>query len=169
MSRKQVDAIWLGCSIFFFLMLSVSFLLMPLGGDAPTEEISSYAIVSGIIFWLSILMGSATQYVLAYRRRSWYKINRLRKVRTAQKIGLISFFKNTYAVVADAIAILSLLGLVIAMIVTQGTGYICYVFVSLFVFSFSMHCILNGKIFYYIVNQDKTLQTVEKERSIPSK
>lgn len=169
MSRKQVDTIWLGLSIFFFLMFSVSFLLMPLGSETPTENISAYTMVAGLMFWISIIMGIVTQCVLAHRRRSWYVIHRIRKVSATQKVGLISFFKNSYAIVADVVTILSLIGLVIAMIATQGTGYICYVLVSLFVFSFSMHCILNGKVFYHIINQNKMLQAIEKERANSSK
>lgn len=169
MSRKQVDTIWLGLSIFFFLMFAVSFLLMPLGSETPTEGISAYTMVAGLMFWISIIMGIVTQCVLAHRRRSWYVIHRIRKVRATQKIGLVSFFKNSYATVADVVTILSLIGLVIAMIATKGTGYICYVLVSLFVFSFSMHCILNGKVFYHIINQNKMLQAIEKERANSSK
>ena len=155
MSRKQVDTIWLGLSIFFFLMFAVSFLLMPLGSETPTESISVYTMVAGLMFWISIIMEIVTQCVLAHRRRSWYVIHRIRKVRATQKIGLVSFFKNSYATIADVVTILSLIGLVIAMIATQGTGYICYVLVSLLVFSFSMHCILNGKVFCHIINQNK--------------
>lgn len=169
MSRKQVDSIWLGISIFFFFMLSVSFLLMPLGSETPTESISLYTLVAGLMFWISIVMGIVTQCVLAYRRKDWYVIHRIRKARASQKIGFVSFFKNTYAAIADVVAIFSLIGLVIAMIATHGSGYICYVFVSLFVFSFSMHCILNGKVFYHIVNQNKLLQAIEKERANSSK
>lgn len=169
MNRKQVDTIWLGFSILSFLMLSVSFLLMPLGSEILTENLSTYTLVAGLMFWSSIIMGIATQCVLAYRRRSWYVIHRIRKVRVTQKVGLVSFFKNAYATVADVVAILSLIGLVIVTIATQGTGYICYVLVSAFVFSFSMHCILNGKGFYYITNQDKLLQAIEKNERISPK
>lgn len=165
MNKKKVDKIWFGFSIFFFLMLAVSFLLMPLGSEIPTESISTYTLVAGLMFWISIIMGIVTQCVLAFRRKSWYVIHRIKEERTSQKIGLVSFFQNIYATVADVVAILSLVGLVIAMIETQGTGYICYVFVSLFVFSFSMHCILNGKIYYYVINQNKMLQAIEKERA----
>lgn len=169
MSRKQVDLIWLGLSIFFFLMLSVSFLLMPLGSETSTESISPYTLVAGLMFWISIIMGIATQCVLASRRKSWYTIHRIRKARAPQKIGLISFFKNFYAIIADIVAFVSLIGLVISMVATQGTGYICYVFVSLFILSFSMHCILNGKVYYHVINQEKMLQAIEKERANSSK
>lgn len=169
MNRKQVDSIWMGISILFFLLLAISFLLMPLGGESPTDNISVYTLIAGLVFWISIIMGIVTQCVLSHRRKTWYVIHRIRKVRSTQKVGLISFFKNAYAVVADVAMIASLIGLIFAMIVTKGTGYICYVLVSLFVFSFSMHCILNGKIYYHVINQNKMLQAIEKERANSSK
>lgn len=164
MKRKKVDIIWLCSSIFSFLVLAVSFLLMPLESESPSDRLSIYSLVVGIVFWLSLMTGIVTQCVLAYRRRVWYGFHRIRRSRATQRIGLISFFKNPYAIVADIIGIVSLIGLIVAAIVTQGTGYICYVFVSLFVFFFSMHCVLNGKIFYYIINQRKILDATEKER-----
>ena len=164
MSKKQVDFIWLGLSILFFFMLAISFLLMPFGNVTPDETISAYTLSAGLMFWLSIAMGVVTQCVLAYRRRTWYASHRSKKIRIQQKIGFVTFFSNIYATIADIVSILSLLGFVISMFATQGTGYICYVFISLLVFSFSMHCILNGKGFYHIINQDKLLQTIEKER-----
>ncbi|MBQ2943199.1 MAG: hypothetical protein IJD93_00670 [Ruminococcus sp.] len=169
MNRKQVDSIWMGVSVFFFLLLSVSFLLMPIGNETSAEGISIYSFIAGLVFWISLIMGIVTQCILAYRRKTWYVMNRARKVRSTQRIGLFSFFENTYAAVADVVAIISLIGLIIALFATQGIGYICYVLFSLFVFSFSMHCILNGKIYYHVVYQNKLLQTIEKERANSSK
>jgi len=165
MSRKQTDSLWLGGSVFFFLMLAVSFLLMPFEGKTPTNDLSIYTIVSGLMFWTSIVMGTVTQCVLAHRRKVWHKNHRVKCDKTIRKVGLLSFFSNTAAAVADVTAIAGLLGLIISMIVTEGSGYICYAFIAVFVFSFSMHCILNGRIFYYVVHQDQMLYVIEKERA----
>lgn len=165
MNRKKVDSIWLGISVFCFLLLAISFLLMPFGTTATADKISAVTLISGIVFWASIVLGIVAQCVLSSRRKAWYSKNRIKKSRVKQKIGLISFFKNTYAAIADIGLALSLTGLIAVLIVTQGTGYVCYVFISLFVFSFSMHCILNGKNYYYVINQDKMLQAIEKERA----
>ncbi len=151
MNRKKVDYVWLGISIISFLILAISFLLMPLGG---TEDNSVYSMVAGIMFWVSIVIGISAQCVLSGRRKSWNKGHKNLKNKRSQRIGVISFFRNKYAVAADITAIVSLIGLVIALAATQAVGYICYVFISVFVFSLSMHCILNGKNFYYVVNQN---------------
>ena len=169
MNKKRTDVVWLGVSVFFFLMLSISFLLMPIEGGNPEKSLSGYGLAAGAMFWLSIIMMIVTQSVLARRRKSWCTAHRIRKSKMPQKIGLISFFKNGYAIIADVVTVISLAGFIIAMFATQGTGYICYVFASLFVFSFSMHCVLNGKVYYYIVNKDKMLKAIEKERANSSK
>lgn len=162
MSRKKVDCIWLGLLIFSFFMLSVSFLLMPLGDTAFVNGISVYALAAGIIFWVSIIIAIVAQSVLAGRRRAWYRTHQGEKQKIKQSIGVWSFFQNAYASIVDIAAILSLIGLIVAMFVTKGTGYICYVLVALFVFSFSMHCVLNGKVAFYVMNQEKLGKAAEK-------
>ena len=169
MSRKKTDIVLMGVSVLSFFLLAISFLIMPLGNETLTEDVSANTILCGVLFWVSLITGITTQCVLAHRRKMWYQINRIRKIRVVQKIGLVSFFKNIGAAVADIFTAVSLVGFVVSMVVTDGVGYICYVMIALFVFSFSMHCILNGKIFYHVFNQDKLLQNVEKERAILSK
>lgn len=161
MSKQKTDYMLFGVSVLSFLMLAVSFLLMPIESENTQDKISATALVAGVMFWVSIVIGVATQVVLSARRKKWYSENRIKTDKKEQKIGLISFFKNIYSIIADIASAISLIGLVVAMIVTHSTGYICYVFVSAFIFSFSMHCILNGKVFYFVTNQNKLLYLKE--------
>lgn len=169
MSRKQTDGILMGISIFSFLMLAISFLLMPLGGKNDADRMSICSFVAGIMFWTSLAIAILTQCVLGKRQKKWCKIHKIKKIRSSNKVGLLLFFKNTYASVADILFVVCFIGFIISMLITKGTGYICYVFIALFVFSFSMHCVLNGKIYYYVINQNKLLRDVEKERANLSK
>lgn len=162
MSGKRMDMVWLSLSVLSLLAFAVSFLLMPLGEEALNGQISNYAFIAGLMFWISMAVLLVTQCVLAFRRRAWCKTHRNKRASVTQRIGLISFFKNKFAMVADVVMLLSLIGLVVVLILTQGIGYVCYVFVSLFVFSFGMHCILNGKVFYCVKNRDKATQAEEK-------
>ncbi|MGN1319887.1 MAG: hypothetical protein ACI4U6_02090 [Acutalibacteraceae bacterium] len=164
MRGKRTDYAWLIASIISFLLLSISFLLMPIESNNATEGVSIITILSGAIFWISIVCGIVTQAVLSHRIKSWLASNRIRNGRLARKCGVISFFKNPFAVAADIAMIVGLIGLVITIILTHGIGYTCYVFLALFVFSFSMHCILNGKIFYVIENKSKIQLALQKER-----
>lgn len=165
MKSKKTDYAWLTASIISFLLLSISFLLMPIESKNASDEVSIISILAGALFWISIVCGIATQAVLSHRIKSWLASNRIRSGRLVRKCGLISFFKNPFAVVADIAMIVGLIGLVITVILTHGIGYVCYVFLALFVFSFTMHCILNGKTFYVIENKGKIEQALQKERA----
>ncbi len=165
MKSKKVDYIWLFASIVSFLLLSVSFLLMPIESENTTEGISLITMVAGVMFWLSIICGIVTQAILSHKVKSWLASNRVRRGRIVKNIGVISFFQNPFAIVADIATVIGLVGLIIAVLLTHGIGYACYIFLSLFVFSFSMHCILNGKNFYVIENKTKIQQTLQKERA----
>lgn len=165
MIKKDIDKILLLASILCFLLLAVSFLLMPLEGKTISANVSVYSLIAGLTFWLSLIGGTVTQCILAKQRKKWFSKHHIKRVKHSDKIGLISFMKNIYAVVADILVAISIIGLVISVIATQSTGYACYVFVSLLVFSFSMHCILNGKIYYFVINKEKMLKAFEREKA----
>ncbi len=160
MRGRRGDIIWLALSLLFLLTLCASFLIMPFDGE-------KYTIAAGITFYTSLLMLFITQGVLAYRRREWCKKHRIRHSR--EHIGLISFFKNPYAVIADIFAVLSLIALVLSLVLTHGLGDICFAFTAVFVFSFGTHCIFNGKIFTYIAYREAVLRASEKGISEYSK
>lgn len=164
MSKKRADRIWLGISIFSFLWLAISFLLMPLETEIPTQRLSPYSFAAGVMFWTGVIAGTVTQCILAHRTKARYKAQYYKTEQPPRRVGIFSFFQNRYAIAADVIALLSLAGFITTMIVTRGTGYSCYVCLSLFVFSFSMHCILNGKVFYSVTNRNKPVQSNKKDR-----
>ncbi len=160
MNNKK-DSIWMGISIAFLLMLSISFLLMLPEDDSSIVEKSVFMFVSGGMFWVSSIMLVISQIVLSRQRKKWYAVNKVRKDIGSRRLGVISFFSNTLATVADIISVLSLVGLVIAMVASKGGGYICFVLISIFVFSFGMHCILNGRVYYFVTNKKKLLKYIE--------
>ncbi len=163
MGKKKVDIIWLCVSIASFLLMSITFMFMPLdsSGEARTNL---YTVVVGACFWIFLVLGIVTQFILSKRRRDWYRIQRVRS-RNYNRIGLLAVFKNKLAIVADIAFVISLLGFAVTMFMTNSTGYTCYVFLSLLVFSFCMHCILNGKIYYHITNHYDSLSLHDKRSS----
>lgn len=141
MKRKQIDWILLLVSIACFLIMSVSFLLMTM---------EDYPYLPGVMFWLGLAFGVALQITLAVRRRIYLKTN---PPKTKKKwIGLLSFGSNIAAIVADISLAISVVAMILAFVFTKGYGYSCYVFIATTVFSFSMHCVLNGKIYFQIKN-----------------
>ncbi len=153
MNRKKVDVIWLCISIISYFLMSVMFLLMPLDNMVPSLRDSKTTIVVGIGFWGFMIIGIAAQIILAMRWKAWCRLQRISERRsTARKLGAISFGANVIAVIADIGVIISLCGLIVSVIFTDAAGYMCYVFLAAFSFTFCMHCIFNGKIYYHITH-----------------
>lgn len=163
MKRYQQDRLWLCLWICCYLLLSVSILLM--AADATSARPDTALIwLPGILFWLSLLGSIAIYVVLACRRRRWYQNSQARRGRFMRGIGIISFFKNRYAMVADVSMMASLCALVVSFWLTNGHGWVAYLCTAWFLFSFSMHCVLNGKIFYYVTHRNVPSQTDKKQQ-----
>lgn len=153
MNRKKVDLLWLYVSIIAFLFVSVIFLLVPLDNNDPSLKVKNTTKLIGVGFWVFLIVGIVSQVILSNRRKLWYRIQRVNERRSSvRKIGLITFASNGPALIADIISVISLIGLIVAVIMTKAIGYSCYVFLAIFFFAFCMHCILNGKGYYHITN-----------------
>lgn len=153
MDRKRIDLLWLAVSIVSYLLMAVMFLLMPIDNMVPSLKDSRIIVIVGIGFWVFLILGIAAQVILSGRRKAWYRTQHINEKRSSvRRVGLISFFSNKIAVVADIAMVISLIGLVASVIITKATGYTCYVFLAIFSFSFCLHCILNGKVYYHVTH-----------------
>lgn len=157
MKQRQIDSVFLLMSIFCYLMMSVSFLLM---------SIEALMVLPGIMFWSGLVLGITFQIVLEIRRRAFFKSFgvKLEKVQKPRN-GMLSFGSNVAAIVADCFLAVSFVGAIWAFVLTKGYGYICYVFIATTVFSFCLHCILNGRIFFHVKNQLKIRQALEQRKT----
>lgn len=160
MRKNKWNRIWLLISICSFLLMSASFLMMPLGDPSKPELIAIWSRIAGAIFWSFFLLGMISQAVLWKRTKREIAAHSVSAGgRSNKRIGVISFGRNTLGLLADILCTASLLGCVITMIATDGRSYICYIFIFLFVFLFCMHSILNGRIFMYICGLDKQVRS----------
>lgn len=124
-------------SIICFLLMSASFLIMPIGNKLESN-VRLFDVFTGCLFWLPLIAGIVLQIIMSV----------INKDNTDKKrCGAISFFKNKIAAIFDILTIISLIVFVAMIIFTSATSYFCYVLIAIFAFSFSMHCILNGKIY----------------------
>ena len=147
---KKIN-IFLYASLCAFFVMSIDFMFMPIGINDFSKNYKAVSIVTGIIFWLGLIAG-ITLFIL-YALKCKAQFNQIQKYNdnfgTAdnKRIGLISFFSNRVALVSDVVFILSAILFAVLMIFTKRTAYICYIVLSLLVFSFITHCIFNGKIY----------------------
>lgn len=156
MTRKQTDRLLLCLSIGSFAIMSISFLLMP---------IDAIGTIPGVLFWGGLLLGMLFQITLETRRRSFfakYRVNpkKMQKPRN----GFLTFSSNKYAKIVDRILPVSVVCTVLAFLLTRGTGYICFAFIAITIMTLCMHCILNGRIFFHVMNQTKVQQVLEQKK-----
>ncbi len=146
--KKKRNLFFLLLSVVGFLLVSVSFLLMPLNSDSSEPNV-----FVGVLFWCSLLIGIVSQVILTLR------VKRTEHNNSGRRLGLLMFFQNPYAIISDIVLIISIIGFTVTMIVTNGLHYSCYIFLAMTVFFFSMHCIFNGKNYYY-TQDEKSVQGV---------
>ncbi len=157
MKKTQIDRGLLMLSIYGYLVMSISFLLMPF---------ESMGIASGVCFWAGLLLGTTLQVVLEIRRRAFFaRIKVDRRAMQKNRNGLLSFGSNLAAKIADWTLAVSLVATTMVFVLTGGYGFVCYVCIAVTLFSFCLHCILNGRIYVHAKHQDKIQQVLEERKS----
>ena len=131
-------------------VLSQSILCMPLTSQA-SNSIASY--INATVFWFSIIWLFAASVVLCRIRRKNYVTKRGFKKRT--KLGLTHFFQNRQATIIDIIMLISLVGFIALVIWAPTQQLPGFILLALMVFSFGMHCILNGTNYVYVMEHKR--------------
>lgn len=132
--------------MMFLLILSVAIMLMPIA-SAQKETARGLLFLSGACFW-SGLIGTVTMAVKinnARKRNHRFK----EKYGDLKQCGVVSFFKNKEAKIADITMFASIICFIITKIFADGL-YWPFACLALFVFSFGMHCMLNGINYIYL-------------------
>ena len=104
--------------------------------------------VNGGVFWFSLLLLMISSLRINILRRHSKAFMRLQQ--GERQIGLISFCKNRYAVVADISLAISLAVMTYLCLFRTSAQFLMFLFLSLLIFSFGMHCILNGMNYKYV-------------------
>lgn len=152
--RRQMMHLFTG----FLFLCALAIALMPLG-NSMKDKTMLIMYCSGAAFWVGLL---GTIYMVL-------KINRVRKGNhrfneffgNRKQLGLIHFFQNTKAMIADMAMIVSIIALVIAVL-CRANLQVIYFIISMFVFTFGMHCMLNGMNYKYI-NYSKHIKEQKKD------
>lgn len=136
----------LHCYTVTLALLSITIFLMPFVNSIKKEtEFPMYIV--GASFWIALILTLIISSRINNLRRNSTAFNN--EYNSLRKLALIHFFQNKPAIIMDAIMFASLIAFVIARLVTDNL-IIQFLFVSMFAFSFGMHCMLNGINYIYI-------------------
>lgn len=130
----------------FLAVLSVSVFMMPFG-IRMADESMVLTYISGILFWIGLLGTIAMALYITYSRRRSQGF--AKTYPNHKRLGLIHFFQNMPAFICDVLMFISLIGFIITRI-WVGTTIWPFIFLSILIFSFGMHCMLNGSNYTYI-------------------
>ena len=130
----------------FLVLLTVAIVLMPIG-NAVKEETRWVMYGSGSFFWVGLVGVIGHAIALSSQRK---KAGCTFKRTGGKCCGLIRFFSNKEATVADIVMLVSIVGFIVAMLCTDALWFVFACF-ALFVLSFGMHCLLNGINYRYII------------------
>ena len=132
--------------VAFLLIWSIAIVLMPIA-SAQKDVTKILLFLSGGCFWTG-LIGTITMAVKINNARK--RSHRFRESHSKLKqLGMISFFKNKEAKITDVTMFVALICFIITRIYADKL-YWSFSFLALFVFSFGMHCMLNGINYIYL-------------------
>lgn len=133
----------------FLLVLSLSILLMPIGSSAKEKSMIPL-IITGLLFWVGLVGTICTSVRIHRSRRASPIFSELYP--NQRQFGLIHFFQNKPAIIADVSLLLSLVMFIIVKLLTDIQVF-QFITLALIVFTFGMHCMLNGMNYIYITYQ----------------
>lgn len=146
MKQKAVAKILFFVLITFMFLFAASFLIMPVASKSSLEGKPDLLLWNGIWFWTTGL-SSLTLFGIVNRGRKKQLKGRT-NLKNGKK-GIICFFSNVWAKAADGAFFASFIGLVI-FVVFFPQSYVVFILAFTSVFTFLMHCMLNGENFKYI-------------------
>lgn len=104
--------------------------------------------INAAVFWLSLILFIMISCMINRNRKKDNKRGKHR--RKSHRVGLVNFFQNKPAIIMDCIMILSIVLLIILTKINIQEIFWAFCNISILIFSFGMHCILNGINYSYI-------------------
>ena len=156
-SRQKKDCICLGISILCFFLLAITIVLMYFNRNDWKQS----DITLGLLFWIFLICGGISQFALWLSYKRWLKVYKIRRKRKRNP-GIIRFFSDRNAIIADIAMIVMFIVAIVIYCLTEGIAE--YIAIAFFIFALCIHCILNSKLYYHALNQDKILNRLLRKK-----
>ena len=131
-------------SIIFLSISAISIALIPLYnllGNAKTNPISY---IGTALLWIGIIGGYVALFMFIRKHRG---------LRTKGRIGVITFFRNRYASIADVVLVIALVLIVVLALLRTGSMVIYSLLFGIVFLFFNLHCIFNGRVFHTLIKK----------------
>lgn len=153
-SKKRSEDKYLIFIIAGFLLSSATVFLIPFASFKEHGIAYTLAYAIGGVFWLGLIISLIAMIILNFRRVKNEKGSK--KAIKYGTIGLFKFFSNKAAVIFDAAFILSAIVQIALIIIGVDNQIISIIVLFLIVFTFEMHCVFNGRNYFYLRKTKET-------------
>lgn len=147
MSRLKKIKILFWAAVASLALLSLTFSAMPHATRISEATNKVSILIVGGAFWFFLAVSCALIIWAIVERKRFMRFDANRRFKTGKLPGVITFFRNVPAIVADVIMILSAVAFVLTQIVWEVDLYLQFYLLSLLVLSVNMHSMFNGKIY----------------------
>ncbi len=130
----------------FIVIASIMIALIQFVGIDGTKEQKTFSLIIAITFWVSLVCSQVFFWLVSFNRR------KTQTEKNKAKIGLISFFQNKEAKIADLSMIFFAIVVIFLIIFNVDSGFLVTASVALLFLSFFMHCYLNSRNYKFIKN-----------------
>lgn len=158
MKSQTIDKVlFILCVVFAFLS-SASVMFMPMVSDVRvTNMVPLY--INASVFWGMLILSIASIVILNARRKSSMK----RSQRKQEKFmpGIIKFFSNIPAVIFEIIFAVCIIILALCIAFFDINEYYIFALIASVLFSFNMHCVFNGKNYFYVMSKAENIISKE--------
>ena len=157
MKRKsyKIKRLLFAFNVFFLAALSVSVVFMYY--NSTQDGTTNMKIITGAMFWSGLIGTVFFASLINYFRSKDKLFNKA--AQKFKKLALTHFFQNLPAKIFDSLLIIALACMILSFVL-NFTLLVKFIVLSVIIFSFGMHCMLNGINFVYIMN--KRIRRVKK-------
>ena len=142
--KRRRKMMWL--YTMFLALLAISVCLMPFGSSLK-EKTAILMYLSGAAFWIGLIGTIFMAVKINNSRKNSYRFNE--RFGNHKQFGVVHFLQNTEAIIADIAMFVSIVAFIIAKIWISEI-IVSFILLAVFIFSFGMHCMLNGINYRYI-------------------
>lgn len=142
------------------LTAGISLLFIPMVDLEGTTIQKVLALIVAGLFWIGLIV-EIVFFVLANKQCNLIEERLIKKGSKSfkgTKNGAISFFTCKEAMIADVLAGLSLLALILLIVLKFTNDWLFVIIAVIFFFSFNMHCFLNGRNYKYLKEIQKFIK-----------
>lgn len=159
MEKKKNGKVFFGFSVAGFVLSSLSILCIPLYDGMSDSNSFLNAYLVGVLFWVGLVAGVLT-FICAWK--SVKDEDEYQSIKKRTHPGAVSFFKTSCSIISDAVFICIFIVIILGIFVLKFPEIISLVLIFVFLITFCLHFLLNGRVFRYLSDK-KNLSDSDKK------